>query len=66
MWKVGHGDAPAMSFNLRLGYGMAQVYGFTNIRPQGVYYPRHLMQLPSVPYCFWVLKQARERKVSNP
>lgn len=56
-----------MSYNLKLGFGMAQVYGFTRHEPQGVYYPRYpIIALPSIPYCMWVLKKARERKVSNP
>jgi hypothetical protein len=46
-----------MSFNIRLGFGMARVYGFTPLTIQGAYYPRNLMMVPSREYCVHVLRK---------
>ena len=49
-----------MAHNLKLGLGMAYVYGFTQTAPQGAYFPRDMLVLPSVNYCRLVLHLARE------
>jgi hypothetical protein len=51
-----------MSINLKLGFGMAQVYGFTSIYPQGVYFPRNLVFLPPRQYCIYALRKFREEQ----
>lgn len=48
-------------FNVLLGYGLACIYGFTPHAPQGAYYPRNVLLLPSPHYCRRVLKIAREQ-----
>lgn len=48
-----------MSINLKLGYGLAMIYGFTAaIWLQGAYYPRDRVLIPSREYCKRVLKRA--------